>query len=315
MSFSKQIKNEIMSKKIDDDGCLAFLCGVVLSIGKFNAQDELEIVTDTEIFDFLNDITKRCYDSEISLQIAEKNPINKTDYYLIKFDKTLTKKICDELELYDQNGNKSLDVDIDRRLVKDEVGLCSFVKGMTIACSTSAIKISEMPNQKTYSGYHLEWANKNYDLLVTLSSLLNHYAIFPKLVERKNLYVLYLKEAQAISDVFALVGAYDAVLTLQNEMATREVRNNVNRQTNCMNANITKTVSANMKQLDAIEVISSTIGLEGLPPELEQVCLLRLANTEESLSELVALSDGKLSKSGLNHRFKKILKIAADLKE
>ena len=219
------------------------------------------------------------------------------------------------MNLYDENHNVCLDIDLDRHLVNTEEGLCSFVKAITIACSTSAIKLSSAPNEKTYSGYHLEWTNKNYDLLVTLSTLLNHYAIFPKLIERKNTFVLYLKEAQAISDVFALVGAYQAVLSLQNEMATREVRNSVNRQTNCMNANISKTVSANMKQLEAIEIISSTIGLENLPPQLEEACLLRLANTEESLSELVSLSGNTLSKSGLNHRFNKIMKLAKELKD
>ena len=92
------------------------------------------------------------------------------------------------------------------------------------------------------------------------------------------------------------------------------MRNAVNRQTNCLSANISKTVSANMKQLEAIDIIDSTIGIDSLPSELQDVVLLRLANTEESLSELVRLNPN-LTKSGLNHRFRKLIKLAEELKE
>ena len=96
-------------------------------------------------------------------------------------------------------------------------------------------------------------------------------------------------------------------------MATREVRNKVNRQTNCMSANINKTVEASIKQVHAIEKIISKIGLENLPDDLQTVALLRLANTEESLEELLKLSKLPFTKSALNHRFKKIIKIAEQL--
>lgn len=94
----------------------------------------------------------------------------------------------------------------------------------------------------------------------------------------------------------------------------REMRNAVNRQTNCLSANISKTVSANMKQLEAIDIIDSTIGIEALPQELQDVVLLRLANTEESLSELARLNPN-LTKSGLNHRFRKLISLANELKD
>ena len=126
---------------------------------------------------------------------------------------------------------------------------------------------------------------------------------------------MYLKDASQVSDLLALVGAYNSVLELQNELAVRELRNKVNRQTNCLNANISKTVEASLKQLDAINVIENTIGLDSLPSDLQEVALLRLANTEESLDELLKLSKIKLTKSGLNHRFRKIIKLAKELEE
>ena len=161
----------------------------------------------------------------------------------------------------------------------------------------------------------MEFTSHSKEFLDELSHILATQNIFARLATRKHTFVLYLKDAGSISDLFALIGANNAVLILQNEMATREVRNAVNRQINCLSANISKTVGANAKQVEAIEIISSTRGLEALSEELEEVALLRLANTEESLQDLVKLSGLKLTKSGINHRMRKILKIAEQLRD
>ena len=134
-----------------------------------------------------------------------------------------------------------------------------------------------------------------------------------KIAIRKYNVVCYLKEIEAISDLLALVGASNAVLVLQNELAIRQVRNNLNRQLNCACANISKSVDASMKQLNAISKINSTIGLENLPVHLQDLCLLRMANPEASFDELVKLTDPPLTKSGINHRFRKLVQIADEI--
>ena len=131
---------------------------------------------------------------------------------------------------------------------------------------------------------------------------------------RKNIYVLYIKDSESIKDLLALLGAFSSVFTLTNEMATRGLRNTINRQVNCINANISKTVEASLKQVEAINLINKKIGLDSLPEDLQEVAVLRLANQQESLDELLKLSTLKLTKSGLNHRFRRILKIAQILK-
>ena len=136
-----------------------------------------------------------------------------------------------------------------------------------------------------------------------------------KIFERKNAFVLYVKDVNTIQDLLALLGANKAVLDLSNEIVTRELRNKVNRQVNCINANINKTVEASLKQVAAINTIIKTIGLESLSEDLQEVAVLRLANQEESLDELLKLSTIKLTRSGLNHRFRKIMKIASTLEE
>ena len=132
---------------------------------------------------------------------------------------------------------------------------------------------------------------------------------------RNSNFVVYVKGLDMVSDLLALVGASQGVLKLQNEGALRSIRNNINRQNNCISANLTKTVDASIRELDAINLIRKTIGIETLAEPLQEVCNLRLANPEESLDELVKLSSNKISKSGMYHRFKKIEEIASKIKD
>ena len=165
------------------------------------------------------------------------------------------------------------------------------------------------------TGYHMEFASKNELFLQGLQEVLTKFEIFARIVKRKNLYILYVKDANEVSNILALIGAYNAVFSLQNEIAVRELRNKVNRQTNCVNANINKTVEASIKQNDAISTIVSKLGLEELPQNLQDVALLRMANPEESLDELVKLATFPITKSALNYRLTKLIKLAEKLKE
>ena len=161
----------------------------------------------------------------------------------------------------------------------------------------------------------MEFSSHHKPFLEGLESVLSHFNITSKIAIRKKVFVLYLKDSEAIKDLLALVGAMDSVMALADEMAKRGLRNTVNRQVNCINANINKTVEASLKQISAIKYINKKIGLESLPDDLQEVAVLRLANPQESMDELLKLSTIKLTKSGLNHRFRRILKIADFLRE
>lgn len=322
MSFSKTVKDELLEKEIEDDANgLTFLCGLIKSIGKIEKINEnhflCTITTDVfGLYDFTNKILKQLYGDYAELEITEKSIINKTTYYKISLPPESTLQILLDTGILKQTSNGyEIQTLLDEHLFKQEGTTISYIKAIYLSSSTSSIKISEQANLKSTSGYHLEFTSHSKQFLQEFSEILAREGILTKLVERKNIFVLYMKDAQSISDLLALIGAYDSVLILQNEMAAREIRNTVNRQTNCFSANISKTVNANLKQLESIDIISSTIGLESLPEELEQVALLRLANTEETLDELTQLSNFKLTKSGINHRLRKIIKIADELKE
>ena len=220
-----------------------------------------------------------------------------------------------DIGIIDFSDGLSFNFDIDKNLLLEDDSKRAFVKGVYIGASTSSIKLSSDTYQSCGSGYHMEFVSQSHKFLLDFSSILAEYNIIGKIFERKNSFVLYIKDVNTIQDLLALVGANESVLNLSNEIITRELRNKVNRQVNCINANINKTVEASLKQVAAINTIINTIGLDSLSEDLQEVAVLRLANQEESLDELLKLSTIKLTRSGLNHRFRKLLKIAKTLEE
>ena len=204
---------------------------------------------------------------------------------------------------------------ISRFVVNDESTQRAYARGAFLGCASANITIDEIDSVKKHrGGYHLEFVFDNESFAKDFAHIMSQLGINLKITIRKYNAVCYLKEIDAISDLLALVGASNAVLVLQNELAIRQVRNNLNRQLNCACANISKSVDASMKQIDAISKINRTIGIENLPEHLQDLCLLRLANPEASFEELVKLTDPPLTKSGINHRFRKIIEIADSIK-
>ena len=321
MSFSRESKLEVLNQEFEDaDFCLAFLSGIFHGAGQITKSSEglhADIVTDIkEMFDTINKIVKRLYGDEVTIEISDDYVINKTEYYRIKFPQDLSTRVlqdCGIIALAD--GGYSLQYNIDPNVIPDEMTKRAFVKGAYVSCSTSSIKFSELGSQNMTTGYHLEFSSHSKPFLEDLRGLLSEFNIVAKVLERKNLFILYLKDSEAIKDLLALVGATDSVLALANEMATRGLRNIVNRQVNCINANINKTVEASIKQTHAIKLIDEKMGLDSLPEDLQDVAVLRLANPQESMEELLKLSTLSLTKSGLNHRFRRLIKIAETLEK
>lgn len=320
MSFAKDSKLEIIESIIDDAICgQAFLSGLFHACGNITKNSEginCDLVTDfKEIFDYLNKLVHNLYGENLSLEISDDYIINKTIYYRIKFPTSISLQILKDCGLISQTGELVLIEGIDNNIVADDDTKQSFIKGAYIGCATSSIKLSTLGSQLPTTGYHLEFASHKQLFLEDLQKLLLHFNISSKLAVRRKIFVLYLKDSEAIKDLLALVGATESVLALVDEMAKRGLRNTVNRQVNCINANINKTIDASMKQIQAINYINKKIGLDSLPEDLQEVAVLRIANPQESMEELLKLSTIKLTKSGLNHRFRRILKIADLLKD
>jgi hypothetical protein len=163
--------------------------------------------------------------------------------------------------------------------------------------------------------YHLEFSldekdGKKADKLV---EILNFFELSPKKIARGGYSVVYLKEADEIAEVLKIIGASKSFLALEEMRVEKSIANNVNRKVNFETANLNKTVDAALEQIEAIKFISQTKGLSFLSAQLEEVARLRLANENLSLAEIGELLQPPIGKSGVNHRLRKICKIAHEI--
>ena len=319
MSFSKEIKREIMSNALfSKEQALAFLCGLNFSSAHFelneNSVKNYKITTDfEELLPYIKMLLEFVYnDKSFEMELLPAFKIGKTPYFDITLDNETAKKMLLDIFMVENLGGKLQTTNqINDKLLDSEDGLKGFVSGVFIGSGTSSIKLDT--NRKT-TGYHLEISNSSYELLHEISVALAQFDILAKLTKRKNMYVLYIKDAEEVSNILALMGASNAVLTLQNEIVTRQMRNKINRQNNCFVSNFSKTLNASFNQLEAIRLIDETYGISSLSQDLQEVALLRLANTEESLEQLLKLTKTPLTKSALNHKFQKLIKMASKIK-
>lgn len=163
--------------------------------------------------------------------------------------------------------------------------------------------------------YHLEFVLNEKGLAEQLRELINSFGLDAKMVERKEHFVVYLKEGEQIVDLLNVMGAPLALMDLENVRIVKEVRNEVNRRVNCETANLNKVVGAAVKQLEDIAYIEKTIGLSNLPEQLEEMARIRLEYPDKSLKELGSYFMTPVGKSGVNHRLRKISSIAETLRE
>ncbi|GHU69511.1 putative sporulation transcription regulator WhiA [Clostridia bacterium] len=161
--------------------------------------------------------------------------------------------------------------------------------------------------------YHLEFISADERLAETLTSLLESLRLTPRAVTRKNQRVVYLKEAEQIAALLTHMGAAASRLRYEDARILKDMRNRVNRATNCDSANLDKAVDAADRQIRAIELIIRASGLGSLPDQLREIAEARLAHPELSLVELGRTLNPTVGKSGVNHRLRKLEDIAQTL--
>ena len=162
--------------------------------------------------------------------------------------------------------------------------------------------------------YHLEIVFAEASEAAELKKLLEDFGLEGKIVERKGHFVVYLKEGAQIADMLRIMKASLALMEFENIRIVKEMRNSINRQVNCEAANLGKTISAAVKQIEDIKYICSCVGLENLPAGLAETAKKRLEYPEAPLKELGELMDPPLGKSGVNHRLKKLSELAENLR-
>lgn len=298
MSFIQDSKTEVLNKiKVLKPDSLSFLFALFKTCGEFDLRNESIkfLVSSEEFLKVINNCLKNLNLDEANLELCDEKTFNSTFKYEIILSKDSSKFLFENFK----------DDNFEEEFIKTKTQKLSFIKAVFLTSSTSNIALNS--DSQSYS---LEFVFQDYNFSEYYSELLANFDIISKKIARKSQFVVYINKLDFISDFFALINATNAVLSLQNESAVRNLRNNINRQNNCMEANINKTVNASIKQINAIKIIEQTIGLDSLDYNLQEICLLRLANPEESLEQLLKLLNNKISKSGLNHRLNKIIKIA-----
>ena len=158
--------------------------------------------------------------------------------------------------------------------------------------------------------YHLEIPVKNEAIAYELIAMLEDADISAKLGARKNQIIVYIKSSEQIENFLAYIGASGALFDMMNSRIIKGAKNDANRRVNCDTANLSKTVSASKAQTDAIRELISSGRLELLPPELKETALLRLEYPELSIKDFGLMFEPAISKSGVNHRLKKIMEFA-----
>lgn len=207
------------------------------------------------------------------------------------------------MELFTSFGYdlRTVSLRINRANMETEENVRDFLRGAFLSCG------SVVDPEKDY---HLEFVTPHLNLGKDLTCLLEEQGFEPKNIWRGGKFIVYFKDSGQIEDLLTYMGAVRQSLELMNIKVYKDLRNKVNRVTNCETANIGKTVNAASEQVAAIKRLMETHGYEQMPEELREMARLRLAHPDMSLRELGTLLEQPLSRSGVNHRLRKIMEFA-----
>lgn len=319
-SYSYELKREVA--KVAPSGAdesLSELSAIIKTCGEISKkQNRFEIILSTELFEvveFVETTIKNIYGSTVEITL-DKTAFSKSERYQIFIPSQIAKQVLLDAEImqFDQEGYLDFVSGISDVFVQEQSVELSFLRGAFVGAFSCNINVEDT-DKKNSSGYHAEFVFSRQQFAQDFCFLLADFDIISKMTPRGNSFVVYVKGLDMVSDLLTLVGATQGMLKLQNIGVYRAIKNNINRQNNCLNANLSKTIDASLREVEAIKKIQNELGLDALEKPLQDVAKLRLEHPEESLDELVKLSSQKISKSGMYHRLKKIEKIASKLDE
>lgn len=310
------VKKEIAEKRAKNvDEKTAILSGfvrVTFSLYKKGVDDGFGLLLDCQnqfISEYISSLVKELF--SIAPTPPRKDDDDPRDTFKIDNNSLLYAEGEKLLKaLYIINGNNVFDV----IGISDKIkSLPCYARGVFLGCgSVSVPSADSAQTDKKSAGYHIEFAFYAEDLANDFLALLSKYNIYAHLTRRGGKYVVYVKYISDVSDCLALIGADRTVLDMNAAAATYAVKGDINRRLNFELANMSRTVDASVSVGDAIAVIEKSIGLDGLDEKLREAAVARRASPQASIGA-VAKELG-ISKSGLKHRFDKLIKIAAECK-
>lgn len=308
MSFAAETKRELTQLKPDACCAKAELAALIRmngSMGIADRQLSLDISTENAaIARRIYTLIKSVFDYPAEVLVRKKMKLKKNNVYIVRM-KAHVKDMLEDLKII--NDSLMFTRKIDSSLIKKDCCKRAYMRGAFLAGGSL---------NHPESSYHLEIFSSYEEHIESLSELMNTYDLKVKMLPRKNGYILYIKEGEKITEFLGLIGAHQALLFFEDIRIVKDMRNSVNRLVNCETANLNKTVGAAIKQVENIRLIEKEIGLDQLPKKLREIAEVRLQNPDATLKELGEMITGEaISKSGINHRFRKIAAIADKIRK
>ena len=307
MSFASDAKNELTRLEVHPEHAKAELAALIRMNGSLSVTNQrfvLSVQTENaaiarRIFTLL----KNHFDIESELLVRRKMKLKKNNVYIVRL-KRGTEQILSELGIMEgmlYQGRVPEEIRTNNQKSK------SYLRGAFLAGGSV--------NSPDTSRYHLEIYSSYEEHNQDVCDMMNAFQLNARALERRNGYITYLKESEKIADFLALIGATSSMLKFEDIRIVRDMRNSVNRLVNCENANMNKTIDAAGKQIANIKLIEEVNGFDSLPDRLREIAELRIENPDISLKELGEMvPSGPISKSGVNHRLRKINQIADEIR-
>ena len=314
MSFSSKVKEEL-SKECNSPRhcCIAETSAIISMCGKviFDEKDHVRIEIHTENVTVARKyftLLKKTYNINTDISIRHSSSLNKNRSYVLSVnDDETARKILMTCRLMKPFGVIEEDFSIsDSLIIQRECCKRAFIRGAFLAAGSVSDPV------KTY---HFEIVCLSEAKAKQLQMIMETFNINARVIKRRKYFVVYVKDSSQVVDLLNIMGAYNALMDMENVRIVKDMRNNVNRKVNCETANINKTVSAAVKQIEDIRFIQMSSAFDELPESLQEMAELRVRYPEATLAELGQLLDTPVGKSGVNHRLKKISLFADELRE
>lgn len=313
MSFSGNVKEELSEHwssarhcQIAELAAILGLCGSII----INSRNEYRVKVHTEnkaVARKVFTLIKKTFNIESDISIRRNIQKQSVSYSVVVKQHQDALRVLQAVKLIDEHLDGFEEVRIVNPIVVQQT-CCkrAFIRGAFLAAGS-------MSDPK--KAYHFEIVCAAEPMAEQIRELMSSFSMDAKIVQRKKSYVVYLKEGSQIVDILNIMEAHVSLMELENVRIFKEMRNTVNRKVNCETANLNKTVSAAVKQLEDITYLRDTIGLEKLSEGLEEVALARLSHPDASLKELGALLSPPVGKSGVNHRLRKLGDLAEKVRK
>ncbi|MBR7926755.1 DNA-binding protein WhiA [Aerococcaceae bacterium zg-ZUI334] len=306
MTFASEVKKECTLIEVHREHAKAELTALIRMNGAISIYQQALILNiqseNAAIARRIYTLFKEHFSLDSELIVRRKMKLKKNNVYIVRCRQNV-REVLEALDIFD---GMFIRAEVSEDIMNSDQKKRSYLRGAFMAAGSV--------NNPEANSYHLEIYSNYESHNENICQMMNDFNLHARTIARRNGYITYIKEAEKIADFLAVIGANSAVLKFEDIRIVRDMRNSVNRLVNCENANLNKVVEAANRQREAIEKIQQKKGLDYLPEKLRTMAQFRLDNPDMGLKELGDLiPGGPISKSGVNHRLRKLVQIANEL--